>query len=404
MKKIVNIVLLISFWVSAQEYKGNLQSINSNGLHQILLSPEVIAACNNTFSHLRIYNANNVEIPFAIYENNLSDSDRINFPIIERKAIDTVSTSIIIFNENKAKLDGLYLKIANTNVSKLYNIYGSNDQIEWFGLVSNQFAVDLSTEKGTSVESLFSFPINNYKYLKFEFIDKKSLPINILEVNFYTNQKIEKKWTSLNNFRQIRSLNKETKQTEIVFTFVKPQLINQIQFDISAPNYYLRDTEIVIEKTKRRKKREVTFLEKYTSFELNSKTNNQFNIGNLFTNSFTLVIDNHDNPELTINSITLLQNQTYLIADLKANEKYTLVINPTFKIPNYDLVQVGFDLNKKYPTTQVLSISEVKTQVKETGNKSFWQTSAFMWICIVLAVIVLGSFSISMIKDLGKEK
>lgn len=404
MKKIVNIILLISFWASAQEYKGDLQRVNSNGLHQILLSTEVIAAANNTISSLRIYDANNVEIPFALYESNLSESNRVNFPIAEKRVIDTVSTSIIVLNENNKKLDGLYLKIANTNVSKIYNIYGSNDQKEWFGLVTNQSAINLSTEHGIWVERLFQFPVNNYKFIKFEFLDKKSLPINILEVNFYTNQKNDKKFTSLNNFSQTKSLNKATKQTEFVFTFDKPQLINQIEFDVSAPNYYLRNAEIIIEKTKKRKKRDITYLERYTSFELNSKSTNQFNIGSLFTNSFTLIIDNKDNPELTINAISLLQNLTYLIADLKANENYTLVINPAFKKPSYDIARIEIDFDKNYPTTQVLSISEVTMQTNDADIKSFWQTSTFMWICIVIAIVVLGSFSISMIKDLGKEK
>lgn len=404
MKKIVSLILLVSLYASAQEYKGNIESVNLNGLHKIALTPEAISDANNSFSRFRIYDSQNSEVPFAIYEENLSESNQKNFPIFQKNVIDTVSTSIIILNENKQNLDGLYLKIANTNVSKQYNIYGSNDEKKWFGLVNNQSVSGLSTENGTWVERLFSFPVNDYKFLKFEFLDKKSLPINILEVNLYANHKLEKEFIELKNCSQERSFNKETKQTEIVFTFDKPQLINKLRFDISAPNFYLREAVILLEKTKRRKKRNISYQENYMSFELNSKNVNQFNIRNLFTKSFTLVIDNHDNPELTLNSIQLFQNQTYLIADLKQNEIYSLIIDSKFKEPNYDLALSGIDLNKNYPTTQVLNIAKIKTQAKEEVNKSFWQTSAFMWICIILAVITLGFFSVSMIKDLGKEK
>lgn len=108
---------------------------------------------------------------------NLKKSDFKQFPISSRNTIPNVVTSVIISNENTANLDNLTLKIANTEIDKKYNISGSNDQKEWFGLVDNQIISGLSESGRTSVEKNFSFPLNNYKFLKFDFLDKILYPL-----------------------------------------------------------------------------------------------------------------------------------------------------------------------------------------------------------------------------------
>ena len=73
-----------------------------------------------------------------------------------------MATSVIISNENLVKLNELTLKIANTEVDKKYNISGSNDGNEWFGLVNNQTVTGLNEAGKTSVDRSFSFPLNNF--------------------------------------------------------------------------------------------------------------------------------------------------------------------------------------------------------------------------------------------------
>ena len=72
--------------------------------------------------------------------------------------------------------------IANYSGSKTYNLSGSNNQKQWFGLVNKGYLYNLQNAENTSVEKVVSFPLCEYKYLKIDFNDSNSLPINVLKL------------------------------------------------------------------------------------------------------------------------------------------------------------------------------------------------------------------------------
>lgn len=399
---IIFFILLFNFSFG-QEYEGKISTVFSNGLHEILLSPEIRSASKDNMAHFRILDSKKREVPYVFFDGKALESKTINFPIFSKNILKNKVTSIVFSNTESLNIDHLLLKIANTDVVKKYNIYGSNDTLEWFGLVNNQRASGLNDSNGTAVEHLFGFPLNNYKYLKFEFIDKNSLPINVLEANLYLDSISNREQIVLEDFVQKVTSNKKLKQTEIQITFKKAQVINEIQFFISAPNYFLRETEIIVEKSEKIKNRKESYQKIVERFELNSNKTNKFFINQLFVNQFTVIIHNADNPELVINKIELLQNQSSVIADLKKNEKYTIIIDNKLNAPNYDLARLGIDLKANYPKTSIVDFEKISKKEGVSADKGFWQSKAFMWICIVLAVLILGFFSLSMIKDLGKK-
>jgi len=84
---------------------------------------------------------------------------------------DSITSIIVSLNELK-NITELSLIISNTTIKKSYSISGSNNQQEWFGLVSNQLLSNLNNENGSNVEKIISLPINNYKFLRFDFNNK----------------------------------------------------------------------------------------------------------------------------------------------------------------------------------------------------------------------------------------
>lgn len=405
MKKIFSFLfyLLICQLTFGQVYRGNIQAVSQNGLHKIVLTPEVRSFSKDDMAHIRIYDAQKKEIPFVVFDENRSESTAVNFPIIDKKAINNVSSTFVFANESNQKMDGLVLEIANTAVSKKFHISGSNDANEWFGLVNNQTISGLSDSYGTSVERLFSFPLNNYKFIKFEFIDKNSLPINVLSASLYNNFVLKNEEVTLTNFEQKIILDKKLKQTQIDVSFSEPQLIDGIKFNIVGPNHYLREAKIIVNKTQQMKRKVENYQETIAYFQLNSKNKNKFSLPNLFENQFSIIIENADNQELEIEKIQLFQQTKYLIADLKSNEKYSIQIDDQLRAPVYDLAQSGIDFNAEYPSTTISDLEQVNQNTQVVKPLKFWQTPTFMWICIVLAVLVLGYFSVSMIREMGKK-
>ena len=387
----------------AQNYQGKISQVSESGLHQIVLSPELRSATQNNLDHLRIFDAKNNEVPYVLFEGKSTDLQYENLTIVSKNAVPNKATSIIVSNEKALNLDHLTFKIANTDVDKTYSISGSNDNKEWFGLVINQKIIGLNDAGENFVERDFAFPLNNYKFLKIDFIDKNSLPINVLEVGLEKNYAIKKSKIELQDFEQKITTDKKNKQTKITISFKNPQVIDAISFDISAPNFYLREARIVINKTKTQKRAEVNYAETVTNFQLNSKVKNSFEVSELFVKEFTIEIDNQDNPELEIKKIFLFQNPVSILADLKANENYTLKIDSKLSAPAYDLAQSGIDFNQTYPVATISNLDKIDNPKEAESAQSFWQTPLFMWLCIGFAVLIIGYFAVAMIKDLNKE-
>lgn len=405
MKKIFSILsaffaLSFSF---AQNYQGKINQVSESGLHQIVLSPELRSAAQNNLDYLRLFDKKNNEVPYVLFEGKSTDLQYENLTIVSKNAVPNKATSIIVSNEKALNLDHLTFKIANTDVDKTYSISGSNDNAEWFGLVINQTIIGLNDAGENFVERDFAFPLNNYKFLKIDFVDKNSLPINVLEVGLEKNYAVKKSKIELQDFEQKITTDKKNKQTKITITFKNPQVIDAIGFDISAPNFYLRDARIVINKTKTQKRTEVNYAETVSNFQLNSKVRNRFELSEMFVKEFTVEIDNQDNPALEIKKIILFQNPISILADLKANEKYTLKIDSKLSAPAYDLAQSGINFNQNYPTATISNLEKIDNPKESEKAESFWQTPLFMWLCIGLAVLIIGYFAVAMIKDLNKE-
>lgn len=404
MKKLISLFSFLIIGISsAQNYQGKLNKVSENSLHQILLTPEILSASQNNVDFVRIFDSKNNEVPYVIYNGKSSNSSFRNFTIISKTAATNVATSIIISNENGLNLDNLTLKIANTDVDKKYNISGSNDQKVWFGLVSNKIINDLNEAGKTSVERNFSFPLNNYKFLKFDFIDKNSLPINVLEAGLEENHSVNQSKTELQNFNQKIETDKKLKQTRLTITFQNPQVIDGIGFEISSPSYYLRDARILINKTRIYKKSTENYEENISSFQLNSKSKNRFEFQNFLAKEFIVEIDNQDNPVLEIKKINIFQLPVTILSDLKSNENYTLKIDSTWSAPQYDLANSGIDFNQNYPVATISNLEKLDVTESKVEAKTFWQTPLFMWVCIVLAVVIIGYFALGLIKDMNKE-
>lgn len=406
MKKIINFLILVSFsqFSLGQEYQAQIKPVLKSGFYKIELTPEIRSATQNKIQYLRILNQKKEEVPYVVFQDDFLETTSKNLPLKSKEAIKNVLTSVVFINENKQNIDGLILEIANTEVSKNYHISGSNDNLQWFGLVNNQRVSNLNDSKKTSVERFFSFPLNNYKYLKFEFIDKKSLPINILNAKINFEIQKNKNQIELTNFEQNISVDKIKKQTKITFSFDAPQVIDGINFEIQSPKFYQRNAQLLVDKTKIKGNKEISYVENLMNFTLNSNHLNGFEFQSLYLKDFFIVIDNLDNPELKFSKIDFFQNKESLIVELNANENYTVSIDDRFKIPNYDLAESGIDLKSNFELASVSELKKITQEKLENKNQHFWQTSLFMWICIGFAVLILAYFSFGMIRDLRNEK
>lgn len=407
MKTVYSFFVLFSVYSSifAQQYEGKINAVPTSGLHRIVIPPEVRALSLNNNNHIRIYDAHKNEVPYILYTAKSTSSNFEPFPIVAKNTVTNVATSILVANTKRIPIEDILLKIANTDVVKKYNISGSNDSLQWFGLVNNASVRDLHESDKTSVDRIFSFPLNDYKFLKFDFMDDKSLPINVLSAGRLKHHTYVSPEVSLTNFKQTITTDKKSKTTKIDIVFASPQVIDGIQFDISQPNHYVRAAQIFEYTSRIRKQEKEIYLETISTLELNSKTGNKFQFKPILSSQLTIEIHNADNPELHINKIIFFQKPISIITDIQANENYSLVIDTKNTAPNYDLAASQINFSQDFPMATIVDIKALSTpKVAAVAVKQpFWQTPTFMWTCMVIAVVLLAYFSLGIIRDLSKK-
>jgi hypothetical protein len=405
--KIYNLLmLLICVNVSfAQSTTAKISTVKTDGLHKIILLTNVRSASNDDLSDFRIFDSKANEVPY--FYRNIKDemkySNYVPYKIISETVIPKKQTTIIFENPEES-ISFVRLSIANYEGEKSYNLSGSNDQKKWYGLSNNNILSDLNTPEDLNTIKTISFPLNNYKFLKIELNDKKSLPISIQGIGKSDTQTIKTDLLPVNYINKEITELKLDKKTKIHIQFDSAQFLSQIQFEIAEPKLYKRMAIIYKLETQKVKHKEETFQKEIASFELSSDAKNILNLSDIHEKDFYIEIQNQDNQPLKISDVKFFQIPVFVVSDLKANENYTIKTgNPKLRTPVYDIENFKNSIPDNLPIATITNIESKNTQQVVMQAKSFWQQPWFMWVCISLGGIVILYFASSLVKDLNKN-
>ncbi|WP_395057459.1 hypothetical protein [Flavobacterium sp.] len=384
---------------------AKIKSDGKDGLHKLVLPTQLRSLSNDDLSDFRIFDSKKNEVPyyFEARSNQSSNTKFVPYKIISKTVVPNKNT-VLIFENPKSTINEVILEMANSNITKSYSISGSMDNEKWFGLVNDDFLSPVYPEESSSGFSTVSIPICFYKYLKIDFNDKKTLPINILNVGYF-NSKTSKN-TLLNVSYKSKSVTelKLEKKTRIRINFDNPQILNQISFAISNPKLYKRTVSVYKKATRKVKYKFENYQEQLASFELNSETNNTFDISQIFEKELLIEIENQDNQPLIISNIQFFQVPIHIITDLKANENYTITTgNKDLNIPQYDLENFKNSISTNLPKAQIIETKQIKNNAETTVSKTLWQESWFMWVCILVGGIAIAYFATSLAKDMNNK-
>ena len=405
MKRVISIVCLFLIQILfGQEAKiGEIKNVQKTGLQLVMLSPQVISEAENNVDFIRINEAKSKkEVPYAVYSKpETTKKSFLSFPIASKTKTDSL-TLFVISNEKQIQLNELFVVISNSSVSKSVNISGSNDGKEWFGLVQNHLLSNLEDNKLQQVEKSIVLPLNNYKFLKLDFNDKISLPIECKDFGVYQSKINYVEQLELTDFVQKSIVDNSRKKSVILVSFEKPQLISRLDFDIRSDMYF-RTARILVNKERKIKNKIEKYQDEVFTFVLNSKTNSSFAFPEFFEKEFIIEIDNQDNPPLVIEKIQLFQSPKYVLANLKEGENYEIIVSKDFTKPNYDIVNFIPNADEMLDVIAIDNFKPIETVSKQEKPKAFWQTKWFLWTAIVVAGIIIGYFALGLLKDVEKK-
>src|SRR5690606_25356606 len=191
---------------------------------------------------------------------------------------------------------------------------------------------------------------------------------------------------------------RHNKKTKIVFNAPVPQQVDTIIFDINTVRY-VREAQILVQDQNKVKKGAEGIPYVLSNFQLNSENKRITGFQPLFNKEFFLEIANKDNPPLEFASIQLAQTPLYLVADLQEQKEYKIIVDSTLSRPHYDLGNFVSELRTDLPEAVLSSMITLKKD-QETTEIGFWQTPAFMWTCLIVGILIIGYFSLGLLKDL----
>ena len=396
------IFVLISTVGFSQKHQGEIKNVEQTGLHQITIAPNIRAVAKDDLRHFKIFDSRQKQIPYAFVTYKKQVRSYNNLTIISKNSIPDSITTLVIQNEASKKINQFNLQIENTSLTKNYSVSGSNDGKEWFGLVANETLADLVASSGTSLTKTIHFPTNTYPYLKVVFVDKNSLPINILSVGIAETQIIPEKLIEVTGFKYKFAEDKIRKVTTITFSADMRYEVDAIAFTINN-DYFNRSAKLIVKRAQQIKKRKTVYDETLAYFDLNSKTDRTVYLNTFDEKEFTIEIENKDNQPLEISDIKLFQKPVIIVSNLTKDENYQVVVDQSFLKPSYDLGDFVAETVGSLPEAKIINFSAVVDKNVASAEKSFWQTSLFMWICIIFGGAIVSYFAYGLLKDMKDD-
>lgn len=402
--RLFTLLLLIATNGFAQQFKvsAKLSGVNQNGLHKLTIGPDFRTLADDNPETIRIHDSKGKDVPyfFSYDGDKLNKQNLVKLPILSKTTSADTLTSVIIENISAGRMQNITLAIANNDAVKTYNISGSNDKKEWFGLVNNQQLSDMYNPADTQVYKTLAMPQHTYKYIKIDFNDKRSLPLNITEAGVIIST------ISSTAFQEVLPFGVKTetngKITKITVRFNYQTHIDRINFTVKSPSFYKRDAKIYVTRQEKYKRKTRTYTDVLEYFEIYSSNKNTFDLTNFRERQFVIEINNNDNQPLDFSGITFYQKPLEVIADLQTGQDYTIVAgNKQLKAADYDLANFKDKLPPNLPEAKISKATAIKPVVK--NNKTISQSPLIMWGCISIGALIVFYFCYSLVKDMKNK-
>jgi hypothetical protein len=394
--------------VKAQSLFTHSLSVSSahSGLQALAISPELAAVSESDFRDVRLFNSKGEHVPyFLVTEQFRYASSSFREYKVSDKRSERGYTSFTIHNPEKKNLQNIILQVMNSDAVKLCDITGSDDGREWYPVSDGIWLFRLFDENSVSAYRSIAFPMVNYSLLRVRINDIATLPLNILKAGYFDGSVSAGKM-NLVTAQQRYETDNAAKKSRLQCVFTLPQRVDRVMFKVKEPHLYKRSARILVPRKKTVKSREESFEELVSSFELSSDGLNSVDVPSFREKEFFIEIDNADNPPLQFDSVSLMQLQSYLVADFRESEDYSLMAgDKRLALPQYDIAWFRDRISQFLPTLKVGTLVKLPDPVQGIVQPPlpFWQQSWFLWSCIAVASFMLFLFSVRILKDIRKN-
>jgi len=376
---------------------GKAFNIDSSGVYRIWLDPRFIAkSVHDDFSDIRLMDDGGSFVAYSLTDGASDEKTQTFVPLSEIKQNKVSDTATVYIADAgiRGVISQLWLTFKNTEVERLANLSGSDDLQHWYAIKEGIILQGSTDNNKPEYEQVLNFPVSNYRYYRIQVNNKKGDPIKIIKSGVYTSlsyapyaDKVKPAGVVVKN---------EQSRTSYFITFDDYFDLLDIQPTVLSVKPYNR-VVIVYDISKNVER-------KIYEGRISSFSPPDFIRCPAKTNRVRIDILNGDDSPLVFKDIVAWARRQYAVAFLEKGHKYSLLTgDSTAKAMSYDL---AFLHSKPVDESQVIKHSAVYKNpafgamliARGTGY------TQYIWLAIIVLLIVLGSLTLKMVKEVGKKQ
>lgn len=370
--------------------------------HSIELPDDIFRHVSPGFSDIRIFGItkkkDTIEVPYILQQSTEKIAKKtIDFKLINQSRNESgyFFTFEILTETTINQLD---LDFKQQNFDWRISLEGSQNQQEWFSIMQDYRILAIHNELTDFSFSKIAFPDSRYRYYRVV-INSKTRP-ELISASVTLNENIPGEYRTYSIYSTKINEEKKSKQTIVDIELSFPVPVSQVNFFIKDSVDYYRPFLIQYLSDSTKNPDGWNYL--YNTLQsgiLNSFEKNEFEVNSTLIKKLRLVIENHDNRPLQIDSVSIEGYVHYLVGRFDEPGSYYLVYgNPVVSMPNYDITR----FTEKIPA-QLLPLEPGEEQLNikpaASGNGPLFQNKLWLWGIMTLVIVTLGWFSFSMMRE-----
>lgn len=411
-KIVFSVILLITeYSVFAQfEYKRELET--PTGLwHRIEIPPALLQENENNLSDVRVLGVRDEDTLIAPYV-----VQKITPEIQEKEAsLDVLNHSVnrstgysYVTFRLKEERDYNYMnfEVMGNNFNIYLTLEGSHDGKDWFEFANRRRIVGHDDEYATYRYTEISFPTVNYPFVRVKYLTKHPRWYLFLFDKIYKvrGASVKERKVVAGEIDSLTCVldqkqDRKAKTTLLEIDLPERRRVSSLSLSTSDTLDFYRRIEIeAVTDSVQNAKGEYRYLTRSVyNGVITSYEKPVYEFDEVFTNKFVVTVNDRDNMKLSFDDAKAASFKQFLAVRFPDKGEYSLYYgNAKLSSPSYDIVRFGDQLKQEMP---LLKVSESVRLQEEEQEKVYDSKSYYMWGGIILALLVMGFFTVKMISQ-----
>ena len=275
---------------------------------------------------------------------------------------------------------------------------GSQNQQNWFTIKDDYRIVSIKNESTNYQFSNIHFP--NAKYPYYRLLIKTNQAVALKKATLDLQKRTAANYQSYPIVSQSVTTNKQQKTSVLDVELKRPAPLSFLKFKVTDDFDFYRP--MTIQYLSDSIKRDKGWRYQYRNLHQNvisSLEPNEFTFKSTLARKLKIIIQNHDNPTLTIDSITIKGYQHQLIARFTQSAEYFLIYGrKNAASPSYD---IGLFEDKIPPNLSTLSLAteQIIPKIEPPKRKPIFENKWWLWGLMLTIIGLLGWFTLKMLEE-----